>query len=139
MAPPADRRFWFLRRLAGAFSISAWVVFALVVVVTPVAVIRALMQGNQEDVWFWLKYAASGLLIYINLIWIGQSIQAILAIEENTRHGTFVLERLTTLAQQIRDRLPPEREDDGSGGGTSGAPVGGEGNDRSGPGGGIRS
>ena len=125
MAPPADRRFWFLRRLSGAFSISAWVVLALVVVVTPVAVARAWIQGNQDDLFFWLKYAASGLLIYINLIWIGQSIQAILAIEENTRHGTFVLERLTTLAQQIRDRLPAEpREDDLGNGGGSGRPGG---------------
>ena len=131
MAPPADRRFWFLRRLSGAFSISAWVVLALVVVVTPVAVARAWIQGNQDDLFFWLKYAASGLLIYINLIWIGQSIQAILAIEENTRHGTFVLERLTTLAQQIRDRLPAEpREDDpgiGGGSGGSGGAAGGGG------------
>ena len=126
MAPPADRRFWFLKRLSGAFSISAWVVLALVVVVTPVAVARAWLQGNQDDLFFWLKYAASGLLIYINLIWIGQSIQAILAIEENTRHGAFVLERLTTLAQQIRDRLPAEQREDGSGGG-GGAGVGGGG------------
>ena len=136
MAAPHDRRFWFLRRLAGAFTISAWVVLALVVVVTPVAVARALIQGNQDDLFFWLKYAASGLLIYINLIWIGQSIQAILAIEENTRHGTFVLERLTTLAQQIRDRLP----EPGSGAGSEESPrgPGGDGPGAgSGPGGGI--
>jgi hypothetical protein len=128
MALPADRRFWFLRRLSGAFTVSAWVVLVLVVVVTPVAVIRAWVQGNQDDLFFWLKYAASGLLIYINLIWIGQSIQAILAIEENTRHGTYVLERLTTLAQQIRDRLPAEpREDEsdtGAGGGGAGGNAG---------------
>ena len=129
MAPPADRRFWFLRRLSGAFSISAWVVLVLVVLVTPVAVVRAWLQGNQEDLFFWLKYAASGLLIYINLIWIGQSIQAILAIEENTRHGTFVLERLTTLAQQIRDRLPAEPGEDGKDAGTGiGGPGTGSGN-----------
>ena len=132
MAAPHDRRFWFLRRLSSAFSISAWVVLGLVVVVTPVAVARAWLQGNQDDLFFWLKYAVSGLLIYINLIWIGQSIQAILAIEENTRHGAFVLERLTTLAQQIRDRLPDPAEGSdeerrgpgGDGGGPSSGGIG---------------
>jgi hypothetical protein len=39
---------------------------------------------------------------------VAQSIQAILAIEENTRHTSFVLEKLTTLVQQVRDRLPEE-------------------------------
>ena len=88
--------------------VAAWIVLILVVLVTPVAVTRAVVQGNHEELLFWLSYAGSGLLIFINLIWVAQSIQAILAIEENTRHAGFVLEKLTTLAQQIRDRLPAE-------------------------------
>jgi hypothetical protein len=90
-----------------------------VVLVTPVAVARFLLQRNQDEVVFWLSYAASGLLIFINLIWVAQSIQVILAIEENTRHATFVLEKLTTLAQQIRDRLP-----DGEGAASTGSDAG---------------
>ena len=120
MAGPGDKKFWLLRRLARAFNVAAWIVLGLVVLVTPVAVARFLMQRNQEEVVFWLSYAASGLLIFINLIWVAQSIQVILAIEENTRHATFVLEKLTTLAQQIRDRLP-----DGEGTTGSDAGVGG--------------
>jgi uncharacterized membrane protein len=106
MASPGEKKFWLLRRLARAFNVAAWIVLGLVVLVTPVAIARFLLQRNQEEVVFWLSYAASGLLIFINLIWVAQSIQVILAIEENTRHATFVLEKLTTLAQQIRDRLP---------------------------------
>jgi len=106
MPTPGEKRFWLLRRLSKAFSVSAWIVLILVVLVTPVAVARAIFQGNQEEMVFWLSYAGSGLLIFINLIWVAQSIQAILAIEENTRHASHVLEKLTTLAQQIRDRLP---------------------------------
>ena len=98
---------------------AAWIVLGLVVLVTPVAVARFLLQRNQDEVVFWLSYAASGLLIFINLIWVAQSIQVILAIEENTRHATFVLEKLTTLAQQIRDRLP-----DGEGAGSTGSDAG---------------
>jgi hypothetical protein len=110
MASPGEKRFWLLRRLSRAFSVAAWIVLGLVVLVTPVAVARFLLQRNQDEVVFWLSYAASGLLIFINLIWVAQSIQVILAIEENTRHATFVLEKLTTLAQQIRDRLPEGEE-----------------------------
>ncbi len=108
MATPGEKRFWLLRRLSRAFMVAAWIVLILVVLVTPVAVTRAALQGNHEELLFWLSYAGSGLLIFINLIWVAQSIQAILAIEENTRHAGFVLEKLTTLAQQIRDRLPVE-------------------------------
>lgn len=119
MASPGEKKFWLLRRLARAFNVAAWIVLGLVVLVTPVAVARFLLQHNQEEVVFWLSYAASGLLIFINLIWVAQSIQVILAIEENTRHATFVLEKLTTLTQQIRDRLP-----DGEGGGSMGSDAG---------------
>ena len=119
MASPGEKKFWLLRRLARAFNVAAWIVLGLVVLVTPVAVARFLLQHNQEEVVFWLSYAASGLLIFINLIWVAQSIQVILAIEENTRHATFVLEKLTTLTQQIRDRLP-----DGEGAPASGSDAG---------------
>ncbi len=110
MSSPGEKRFWLLRRLSKAFSVAAWIVLVLVVIVTPVAVARAIFQRNHEELVFWMSYAASGLLIFINLIWVAQSIQAILAIEENTRHAGYVLEKLTTLAQQIRDRLPEESE-----------------------------
>ncbi len=108
MATPGEKRFWLLRRLSKVFLVIAWIVLILVVIVTPVAVVRAIIQGNHEELVFWLSYAGSGLLIFVNLLWVAQSIQAILAIEENTRHTGYVLEKLTTLAQQIRDRLPPE-------------------------------
>jgi len=108
VATPGEKRFWLLRRLSKGFLVAAWIVLILVLLVTPVAVARALIQGNHEELIFWLSYAGSGLLIFVNLLWVAQSIQAILAIEENTRHTGYVLEKLTTLAQQIRDRLPPE-------------------------------
>jgi hypothetical protein len=108
MTTPGEKRFWLLRRLSKVFLVIAWIVLALVVVVTPVAAVRAILQGNHEELVFWLSYAGSGLLIFVNLLWVAQSIQAILAIEENTRHTGYVLEKLTTLAQQIRDRLPLE-------------------------------
>ena len=108
MQTSSEKRFWLLRRLSKAFSIAAWIVLTLVVLVTPVAVARAIFTRSNVELEFWLTYAASGLLIFINLIWVAQSIQAILAIEENTRHTSFVLEKLTTLVQQVRDRLPEE-------------------------------
>lgn len=100
-----EKRFWLLRRLAKAMTIGAWLVFALIVVVTPVGIARAVMSGDKLEVFEWLKYAASGGLIFVNLLWIAQSIQVILAIEENTKQSTYVLEKLTTLMQQVRDRV----------------------------------
>ena len=129
MASPGEKRFWLLRRLSKVFTVAAWVVLLLVVLVTPVAVARALIQGSHDEIVFWLSYAGSGLLIFVNLIWVAQSIQAILAIEENTRHSGYVLEKLTTLAQQIRDRLPQE-----SGMGSEGSSGRGGSSDRPGPG-----
>jgi hypothetical protein len=123
MATPGEKRFWLLRRLSKVFLVVAWVVLILVLVVTPVALARAIIQGNHDELVFWLSYAGSGLLIFVNLLWVAQSIQAILAIEENTRHTGYVLEKLTTLAQQIRDRLPPEPgigSEGGSGRGSAG-------------------
>lgn len=124
MSSPGEKRFWLLRRLSRAFTVAAWVVLTLVVLVTPVAVARAVLQQNHEELVFWMSYAGSGLLIFINLIWVAQSIQVILAIEENTRHAGYVLEKLTTLAQQIRDRLPEEPPEGGSGGRAPGAAAG---------------
>ncbi len=116
MSTPGEKKFWLLRRLSKVFMVAAWIVLILVFFVTPVAVARALIQGNHDELIFWLSYAGSGLLIFVNLIWVAQSIQAILAIEENTRHSGYVLEKLTTLAQQIRDRLPAESEVGSEGG-----------------------
>jgi hypothetical protein len=129
MATPGEKRFWLLRRLSKVFLMVAWVVLILVLVVTPVALARAIIQGNHDELVFWLSYAGSGLLIFVNLLWVAQSIQAILAIEENTRHTGYVLEKLTTLAQQIRDRLPPE-----TGIGSEGGPGRGGAGDRPGAG-----
>jgi hypothetical protein len=129
MATPGEKRFWLLRRLSRVFLVVAWIVLILVVVVTPVAVARAVIQGSHEEIIFWLSYAGSGLLIFVNLLWVAQSIQAILAIEENTRHTGYVLEKLTTLAQQIRDRLPRESEP-----GSEGGPGRGEGSGHPGAG-----
>jgi len=116
VSTPGEKRFWLLRRLSKVFLVIAWIVLTLVVLVTPVAVARALIQGSHEELVFWLSYAGSGLLIFVNLLWVAQSIQAILAIEENTRHTGYVLEKLTTLAQQIRDRMPVEPSEGSSGG-----------------------
>lgn len=125
MATPGEKKFWLLRRLSKVFLACAWIVLALVLLVTPVAVVRALIQGSHEELIFWLSYAGSGLLIFVNLLWVAQSIQAILAIEENTRHTGYVLEKLTTLAQQIRDRLPAEPGTGSEGGPGVGAGTGG--------------
>jgi len=98
------KRFWLLRRLAKAFAVIAWIVFAIVLLVTPVGVARALLIQDWTDAFEWVKYAVSGLLIFVNLLFVAQSIQVILAIEENTKHASLVLEKLTTLTQQIRDQ-----------------------------------
>ena len=107
-----EKRFWLLRRLAKAMTVAAWIVFVFVLIATPLVFARNMLG----DVTFgggmieWLKTAASGLLIFINLLWIAQSIQVILAIEENTKQSTYVLEKLTTLTQQLRDRLGEDVE-----------------------------
>ena len=98
------KRFWLLRRLAKALTVVAWVVFALVLLVTPVGVARALLSQDGADAFEWVKYGVSGLLIFVNLLFLAQSIQVILAIEENTKHASHVLEKLATLMQQIRDQ-----------------------------------
>jgi hypothetical protein len=112
MAWIVEKRFWLLRRLAKVLTAAAWVVFAVVLLVTPVGVARAVVARDTAEILEWLKYGVSGGLIFVNLLWIAQSIQVILAIEENTKQSTYILEKLTTLAQQIRDRLGDAVEPD---------------------------
>jgi uncharacterized membrane protein len=100
-----ERRFWLLRRLSRVLSVLAWIVLALVVVVVPVGLARGLLTRSSAEVMESLTYGASGLLLFIWLLYMAQWIQVILAIEENTKHQTYVLEKLATLTQQVRDRL----------------------------------
>ena len=100
-----ERRVWLLRRLSRVLSVLAWIVLALVVVVVPVGLARGLLTRSGAEVMESLKYGASGLLIFIWLLYMAQWIQVILSIEENTKHQTYVLEKLATLTQQVRDRL----------------------------------
>lgn len=117
-------RFWLLRRLAKGLTVTAWIVFALVLVVTPVGVTRGMVATDWADAFEWVKYGISGLLIFVNLLFVAQSIQVILAIEENTKHTAHVLEKLATLTQQIRDQRDGEDEPTaGGGGGGSGVVV----------------
>ena len=100
-----ERRFWLLRRLSRLMGILAWVVLALVVLVVPVGTARALIGQSWDELIETLGYGVSGLGLFIMLLYMAQWIQVILALEENTRHGTFVLEKLATLTQQVRDRV----------------------------------
>lgn len=100
-----ERRFWLLRRLGKILSAVAWVALALTVVITPVGIARALLSGATEEIWEWLKYGLSGGLLFLYGIFLAQSIEVVLAIEENSKQATFVLEKLTSLTQQVRDRL----------------------------------
>lgn len=123
-----ERRFWLLRRLSRLLGVLAWVVLGLVVLVVPVGTARALIARSWEELVETLGYGVSGLGLFIMLLYMAQWIQVILAIEENTRHATFVLEKLTTLTQQLRDRVsalepeqpatnrPSVRRDAGAGG-----------------------
>jgi hypothetical protein len=122
MGGPDGKRFWLLGSLSGAFTVVAWIVLGLVLVVTPVALARAVMAHDHDAILEWIQYGASGLLIFVNLIWLAQSIQVVVAIEENTRHAGYVLEKLTTLVQQVRDRLPSEPRGPGGSGVAGGGP-----------------
>ena len=100
-----ERRFWLLRRLSRVLSVLAWVVLGLIVLVVPVGVARSLLVRSTEELLQTLAYGASGGIIFFYLIYMAQWIQVIVAIEENTKHATYVLEKLATLTQQVRDRL----------------------------------
>lgn len=105
MAPPNEKRFWLLRRLSKVMSVLAWIVLVILALVAPVGIARAIIAGSPEEFVQMLKYAASGFFIFIYLLYTAQWIQVILAVEENTKQSTYVLEKLTTLMQQVRDRL----------------------------------
>ena len=100
-----ERRFWLLRRLSKLLGVLAWVVVVLIVLVVPVGIARALIGHSWEELMETLGYGVSGMGLFIMLLYMAQWIQVILAIEENTRHATHVLEKLTTLTQQVRDRM----------------------------------
>jgi len=105
MATATEKRFWLLRRLSKVMSVGAWVVLVIVLLVTPVGFARAIISGSPEEFMQWLGYAVSGIAIFITLLFNAQMIQVLLAIEENTKQTAYVLEKLTTLTQQVRDRL----------------------------------
>ncbi len=109
-----EKRFWLLRRLSKVMSVVAWVVIVIVLLVTPVGFARAIIAGSPDEFMQWLAYAVSGIAIFITLLFNAQMIQVLLAIEENTKQSAYVLERLTTLTQQVRDRLgETERRESG--------------------------
>ncbi len=100
-----ERRFWLLRRLCKVLSVVGWVALGLTILITPVGIARAIIGGSSEEIWDWVKYGASGGLFFLYVVFAAQAIEVILAVEENTKHAGFVLEKLTTLTQQVRDRL----------------------------------
>ncbi len=100
-----EKRFWLLRRLSKLMGVLAWIVLTLIALVVPVGVARAIVGRSMEDLLQALAYGASGGFIFIYLLYTAQWIQVILAVEENTKQATYVLEKLATLTQQIRDRL----------------------------------
>lgn len=110
-----ERRFWLLRRLGKVLSAIAWVALGLTILITPVGVARAVLSGATEEIWEWLKYGLSGGLFFLYGVFLAQSIEVVLAIEENTKQATFVLEKLTTLTQQVRDRLADLTDRDAGG------------------------
>ena len=110
MATPVEKRFWLLRRLSRVMSVLAWVVLVIVALVVPVGFARAIVSRSPDDFMSTLAYGASGGFIFIYLLYTAQWIQVILAVEENTKQATYVLEKLTTLTQQMRDRLGDSAE-----------------------------
>ncbi len=105
MSPTNEKRFWLLRRLSKVMSVLAWIVLVILALVAPVGFARAIIAGSPDEFMQTLTYAASGIFIFIYLLYTAQWIQVILAVEENTKQSTYVLEKLTTLMQQVRDRL----------------------------------
>jgi len=111
MAPANEKRFWLLRRLSRLMSVLAWIVLVIIVLVVPIGIARSILARSVEDFIQTLTYGASGGFIFIYLLYTAQWIQVILAVEENTRQSTYVLEKLTTMTQQIRDRLGEAAEE----------------------------
>jgi uncharacterized membrane protein len=107
-----ERRFWLLRRLCKVLSALGWVALGLTILITPVGIARAMLSGSTSEIWDWVKYGASGGLFFLYVVFLAQSIEVVLAVEENTKQSTFVLEKLTTLMQQVRDRLGEMSERD---------------------------
>ena len=105
MAPSSEKRFWLLRRLSKVMSVLAWIVLVIVALVVPVGLARAIVARSLDDLLQTLTYGVSGGFIFIYLLYTAQWIQVILAVEDNTKQTTYVLEKLTTLTQQIRDRI----------------------------------
>jgi hypothetical protein len=112
-----EKRFWLIRLMVKMMTVVAWLIFAFLVIATPIVSVRLMLGdrslplGPAES----LYTAVSGIFLVVNLLFAAQSIQVILAMEENTRQSTYVLEKLATLTQQIRDRLPENAEDRDSG------------------------
>lgn len=100
-----ERRFWLLRRLCKVLSTVGWVALGITILVTPVGIARAVLTGARAEIWDWITYGASGCVFFLYVVFLAQSIEVVLAVEENTKHSAFVLEKLTTLMQQVRDRL----------------------------------
>ena len=100
-----ERRFWLLRRLCKVLSVVGWVALGLTILFTPVAIARAVLGGSSAAVLDAVLYGASGVVFFLYSVFLAQAIEVVLAIEENTKHSGFVLEKLTTLMQQVRDRL----------------------------------
>src|SRR3989442_14771712 len=113
MGLSSEKRFWLLRRLSKVMSVLAWIVLVIVALVVPVGLARSIVARSLEDLLQTLTYGVSGGFIFIYLLYTAQWIQVILAVEDNTKQTTYVLEKLTTLTQQNRDRL---REGGGRGG-----------------------
>ena len=105
MAMSTEKRFWLLRRLSKVMSVMAWIVLVIVALVLPIGFARSIVARSPDDFMQTLAYGVSGLFIFIYLLYTAQWIQVILAVEENTKQTTYVLEKLTTLTQQVRDRL----------------------------------
>jgi uncharacterized membrane protein len=105
MAMSTEKRFWLLRRLSKVMSVMAWIVLVIVALVLPIGFARSIVARSPDDFMQTLAYGVSGLFIFIYLLYTAQWIQVILAVEENTKQTAYVLEKLTTLTQQVRDRL----------------------------------
>jgi uncharacterized membrane protein len=105
MGPSSEKRFWLLRRLSKVMSVLAWIVLVIVALVVPVGLARSIVARSLEDLLQTMAYGLSGGFIFIYLLYTAQWIQVILAVEDNTKQTTYVLEKLTTLTQQIRDQI----------------------------------